>query len=239
MWSLFNKLNKLYEASTNALIEPAPHYNNIISFIKQSSTETILNILHDGGNINVKARPVHEVDATAHLFILPNGQVINMNHYNSDYEKVIALNRDDEIFNQTHDYLPACLVYVLEIMSGASTEEANEEVFDQAIDYEEAVNELVNSLGWIRYNCGEDLMSGYWDSAGYIHLPMRKITSSQIIALKKCLEYNEIHRIPFSVFTSDESSLHLNKEYLLGDSKNPIFTEDVIKDILRHYNKRL
>lgn len=211
--------------------------DNIVDFIKHSTTEQILAIIHDGGNITVQARPTKQVDARVHLFILPDGRTINMNHYNTDYHNVISLNNEED-FNQTHDYLPACISYVNSIKSGSTIKEANDKIFNQMEYFEEAVAELVNSLGWIRYNCGADLISGNYNSKGYIHLPKNNITRQQLYTLQTCIEYNEMQGIPFNIFVADGTALW-SKDYELASGKNPLFAEDVIQEIWEYYKKQI
>ncbi len=216
----FNRLTETYDDA----IEP---FSGFLWFLETANSDSILGLLD--------APQSNSPDFEAHLFITPNGAVINVDSYNTLMQKYFS---DSAIENgYTHnmhsDFIK--LLWCLYLAKDNKTIEEIQEIIadeDLADILDTAFIALVSKHGWVRYTF--DLEDRDYP---FIQCPAsKKLTAAQYDVIQQLLVETELKKLPFYVEFLDEYGQPVAKKtYKLVDKLAPLFAEDIIKRIAGFY----
>lgn len=215
----FNKLTETYDDA----LEPG---SGFLYFLDTAASSTLLGLLGSQSD-----NPVFE----GHLFITPDGTVINVDSYNTLMLKYFS---DSAIENDYTHNMHSDLIKLLWCLFLEKADKTIEEIWDTIADedladiLDTALIMLIAKHGWVRYTFDpEDRDYPFIQCSA-----SRKLTAAQYEVLEQLLVETELKKLLFYVeFLDEYGRPTAKKTYKLGDREYPLFAEDVLKRIARFY----
>lgn len=216
----FNRLTESYDDA----IEPG---SGFLFFLDNTNSKTILNLL--------STPPVSNLALESHLFITPDGAIINIDDYSDlmfNYFSDFAT-ESGYSHNMHSDFIKLLWCLYLD-KENKTLDEITEAIEDEDLAdiLDTAFIILVAKHGWVRYTYDPEYR-------GYPFIQcsdFKKPTVAQYEALEQLLVKAEEIKLPFYVeFLNDSGQPVAKNTYRLGDKDYPLFAEDVLKRITRFY----
>lgn len=216
----FNKLTESYDDA----IEPG---SGFLFFLDNTNSKAILNLL--------STPPVSNLVLESHLFITPDGAIINMDDYSDlmfNYFSDFAT-ENGYAHNMHSDFIKLLWCLYLD-KENKTLDEITEAIEDEdLVDIlDTAFITLVAKRGWVRYTYDpEDRDYPFIQCSNF-----KKLTAAQYEALEQLLVKAEEKKLSFYVeFLNDSGQPVAKNTYRLGDKDYPLFAEDILKRITRFY----
>ena len=216
----FNMLTETYDDA----MKPG---SGFLYFLDTTNSNNILSLLNSVSS--------NTPNLEAHLFITPNGTVIDVDNYNTLMLKYFS---DSAMENGFTHNMHADFIKLLWCLFLEKTNKTIEEIQDTIEDddlvdiIDEAFIMLVSKHGWVRYTFDqEDRAYPFMQCSA-----TKKLTAAQYRIVKQLLVEAELKKLEFYVdFLNENGRIAANKTYKLADKLNPLFAEDIIKRIAGFY----